>query len=284
MTNTPLLSVIIPCLNAEEYIECQLNALASQDVPFPWEVILVDNGSTDNSVRLAENYRDRIPLTITSALDRASPSYAQNVGCKLARADSLVIIGADDEVAPGFISSMYAALQEHEFVTSVSDVIPLNPAWARHAQNTSASTHGAWPSFAGGSALGVARHALDSVGGCPEEYGPTWDIALSIRLQQAGFELFRLPKRLLRYRFRTSILGLFRQTRSWGCHQALVYRDFGAATVPPRSIRLVLSEWRAILRDVAHARKRADIARCAVRAGYSVGRLQGSMRFRVFYL
>lgn len=39
----PFVSVVIPCRNAGEYLERQLDALASEEAPFPWELVVVDN-------------------------------------------------------------------------------------------------------------------------------------------------------------------------------------------------------------------------------------------------
>jgi glycosyltransferase involved in cell wall biosynthesis len=278
-----VVSVVIACRNAEDLLAGQLGALAAQEASFPWEVILVDNGSTDRSVEVAESFADRLDLTVVSAPERASQCYAQNVGAKVAASDTLVIVNADDEVAPGFVTAMHDALQLHDFVFAPSDVATLNRGWVSGAHDTTESTHGTWPGFAGGSAFGVSRFALDAIGGFPEEYGPTWDIAASIRLQQQGFELYRLPEGLLRYRYRTTIPALFRQTLHWGYYQTMVYRDFSAA-VPARPLRLVAREWSAAVGRPIQARSKADLARCAVRFGYNCGRIKGSLRHRTLYL
>jgi glycosyltransferase involved in cell wall biosynthesis len=278
-----LLSVIIPCRNAEGYVGRQLDALASQETSFPWELILVDNGSTDRSVQIAETYADRIQLRVVSAPDRANQAYARNVGAKAACAEKLVFIDADDEVAPRFLASMFATLGEHDFVASPREVDALNPAWIRDAHDVPESAYGAFSPFAFGSAMGLSRRVFESVGGCPEEYAPCEDMALSYRLRRAGVALVFLPEPLHHYRFRKSIRGLFSQTRVWGYREALVYRDFREPLVPSRSASLALSEWRSALRELMAARTRADVARCAVRLGYSAGRFHGSLRYRVFY-
>jgi glycosyltransferase involved in cell wall biosynthesis len=54
------ISVIIPCFNAAPVIAQQLEALTKQTVT-PYEVIVADNGSTDNSRAVVEQYRDRLP-------------------------------------------------------------------------------------------------------------------------------------------------------------------------------------------------------------------------------
>src|SRR5437763_9114159 len=280
----PFLSVVMPCRNAETYLGRQLDALASQETAFTWELVLVDNGSTDRSVQIAEGYRDQIRLRIVPAPARANQAYARKVGANAPRADKLVFVDADDEVAPGFLASMFAALGEHDFVASPREQTTLNPAWSRDAHDVPASASGAFAEFAFGSAMGLSREVFESVGGCPEEYDACFDMALSYRLQQSGVALVFLPEPLHRYRFRSSIRGLFSQTRVWGYYEVLLYREFREPLVPPRSASLALSEWFSALRELMAARSRADLARCAVRLGYSAGRLHGSLRYRVLFL
>lgn len=280
----PLVSVIIACRNGERYVHRQLEALASQQVSFPWELVYVDNGSTDRSVEVVKGYTDRIQLRVVLAPERAGQSYARNVGADVARADNFVFVDADDEVAPGFLASMAEMLQEHEFVGSLWDEEALNPDWVRHARDTSESSHGTFSLFAFGGAVGVSRPALQSVGGWPEEYRTSEDMVLSFRLRQRGIEPVLLPEPMLRVRFRDSIWGIFRQTCVWGSWIVRVHRDFGHDFVPRRSASLAVAEWTGVLRQLVTARNKADFALFAARAGYSVGRFLGSVRWRVAYL
>jgi glycosyltransferase involved in cell wall biosynthesis len=279
----PALSVIIPCRNADQHLGQQLEALASQDTTFSWELIIVDNGSTDRSLSIAESYADRIRLRVVPALERPNQAYARNVGARAARAEKLVFVDADDEVAPGFLNAMLGALSEHDLVMSPQDLDALNPGWNREAHDVSAASQGAFAPYAFGSGVGLSRRVLESVGGWPEEYTPCEDMALSYRLAQTGVALARLPEPLLRYRFRGSLRALFSQTRVWGCREALVHREFDAAFVPRRTLGLAVSEWFGVLGQLVMARSRTDLARFAVRLGYSVGRCQGSLRYRTFY-
>jgi glycosyltransferase involved in cell wall biosynthesis len=263
---------------------CQLDALVSQETAFPWELVLVDNGSTDRSVLVAQKYAGRLRLKVVSAPDRANQAYARNVGAKAARAEQLVFIDADDEVAPGFLASMFATLEDHDFVASPRNVIDLNPRWAIQAHDLPGSAGGFLSIFASGSAMGLSRKAFESVGGCPEEYDPCWDIAFSYRLRREGFHVVFLPEPLYCYRLRSTIGSLFHQTRVWGSYEPLLYREFRVPFIPKRPVSMVLSEWLLALRDLVTIRSKTDLARCAVRWGYSLGRLQGSVRHRVFYL
>lgn len=281
---SPAVSVIIPCKNAEEHLGQQLEALASQETSFRWELIIVDNGSTDRSISIAEAYADRVELRVIPALERPNQAYARNVGAGAARAEKLIFVDADDEVAPGFLTAMYRALAQHDLVMSPQDLDALNPGWNREAHDVSPASQGAFAPYAFGSGVGLSRRVLESAGGWPEEYTPCEDMALSYRLAQSGVVLARLPEPLLRYRFRDSLGALFSQTRIWGCREALVHREFDAAFVPRRTLRLAVSEWLGVLGQLVAARNRTDLARFAVRLGYSVGRCQGSLRYRTLYL
>jgi glycosyltransferase involved in cell wall biosynthesis len=261
-----------------------LEALACQQTSFPWEVVLVDNCSTDRSVQIAERYTGRMRLRVVATPAPGNRAYSRNVGTEAAAADKLVFVDADDEVGPGFLEAVFAALCEHEFVASRRDDDALNPAWSRAAHSVSESSHGAIAPFAFGTGLAVRRQVLESVGGWPSEYDSCEDMALSFRIQRSGVALASEPDALMHYRFRASLRSLFNQTRVWGYYVALMHRDFGDEFVPRRPLSLALSEWLGLVRDLVTARSRAQLGRFAVRLGYSVGRLQASLRHRVFYL
>lgn len=56
---TDLISIIIPVYNSEKYLDRCLNSLLEQDYP-NIEIILVDNGSSDGSLKICEKYKKRI--------------------------------------------------------------------------------------------------------------------------------------------------------------------------------------------------------------------------------
>ena len=94
----PLLSVVIPSYNAGIYIaECLHSVLAQQDCP-PFEVIVVDDGSTDGTAELVE--RD-FPTVRLIRKPNGGPGSARNLGVDHARTDVIVFIDADDIMLPG---------------------------------------------------------------------------------------------------------------------------------------------------------------------------------------
>ena len=110
----PLLSVIIPARDAAETLEECLKALRSQSLPKGrYEVIAVDDGSTDLTPRIAEAWADR--LIRQTGL---GPAAARNAGAAAAHGELLVFTDADCVPTPDFLERLSGALQEAETVAA----------------------------------------------------------------------------------------------------------------------------------------------------------------------
>lgn len=90
--NSDTVTVIVPILNAEGYIDEFLQALLSQNYPKDLiEFILIDNGSSDKSVELAKNY----PIRILHENAIKSPYAARNRGLEVASGEYIALIDAN---------------------------------------------------------------------------------------------------------------------------------------------------------------------------------------------
>lgn len=94
-------SVIIPAWNAQETIERCLDSLARQSVN-PAETILVDDGSDDMTVRLAEKYN----VKVVSTGGRKGPATARNMGAESASGDVLLFLDSDVTVPANLIKTV----------------------------------------------------------------------------------------------------------------------------------------------------------------------------------
>ena len=92
-----MISVVIPLYNKEPIIKKTLNSVLSQDYS-DFEVVVVDDGSTDNSVALVESIGD--PRIRLIKQENGGPSKARNTGVKNAKGNWILFIDADDEMLP----------------------------------------------------------------------------------------------------------------------------------------------------------------------------------------
>src|SRR5258705_9776061 len=230
-------SVIIPCKNPGSHLIGLLDSLVQQEFGNLWELILVDNGSSDDTKSVAMSYSDRLKLKLIEASEKANASYARNAGVRTASSEKLLFIDADDEVEPQYLAAMSAALDSHDFVTSRVDSLTLNPGWVREAQGPPWQENGVIVFFdflpAAGVNIGIRRSLYESVGGFPEEFSGSQDIAFSWRVQLfAAKQIHFVPEAIYRYRYRDSLRGLYKQSRNWGFSNTLLYREFRPHGMP----------------------------------------------------
>ena len=95
------ISVIIPAYNAESTLEECLESMVRQTVR-PFEVVLVDDGSTDNTRRVAAKFEANLALRIVSQAN-SGLGKARNAGMAAATGDALAFLDADDVWGPGKI-------------------------------------------------------------------------------------------------------------------------------------------------------------------------------------
>lgn len=290
MTSGPVeVSIVIPFRNAAPYIRDQLEALARQEFEGAWEVILVDNGSEDESREIAESFRERLNLRIVDSRERVGAPWATNVGVQHASGEKLIFIDADDEVAPGYLTAMAAGLEHHDFVMSAFDHETLNPQWVRGAhgplwrdpEDPLLAQFGVLPS-AGGS-IGITRSVFEAAGGFPVDFARMYDIAMSWEVQFAGTALHYVSDAVYRVRYRSSLLDLYRQGLAGSSCAPLLYKRYRGAGMRRRTLSHMFRSWARLVVNLGKARTRSDLAPLMVQLGRELGRLKGSLRYRVFF-
>lgn len=109
----PRLSVVIPNYNHARYLERALEAVVRQSAP-PFEIIAIDDASTDNSVEILERYaREHPVLRVFRNEKNRGVVFNMNRGLELARGEYITFPAADDEVVPGLFEKSMRLLAEH---------------------------------------------------------------------------------------------------------------------------------------------------------------------------
>lgn len=228
------LSVVIAAYDAEQTLGAQLDALAAQRVPFAWEVVVADNGSTDGTAALARSYAPRLRIRVVDASATPGAGAARNVGVAAARSPLMAFCDADDVVGDGWLAAMRAALERHAFVAGRFEGARLNsPAVLRsrelpqqHGLQESTRLPGLHAAGAGN--MGIRADVFRAVGGFDPRCLYLEDADLCWRVQLAGVPLTWVPEAVLHVRLRGNLWSTARQGYHYGTGErwlALRYRE-----------------------------------------------------------
>ncbi|MDQ5978176.1 MAG: hypothetical protein QG602_1150 [Verrucomicrobiota bacterium] len=205
----PLVSIIIPCHNAEAWLAATLESVLAQT----WthrEVIVVNDGSRDGSLAVAQGFSSR-GVTVLDLPNRGA-SAARNHGLRHAKGDLVKFLDADDLLAPESLAVQVAALAGR------SDRLAFGP-WARfHADPAQAvfTPHPGWHDSAGPAWIKetwrdtepmyqcgmflIPRPLLEGCGGWNEQLSLIDDFEFFTRLVLGSAGVVFTPKAKLYYR------------------------------------------------------------------------------------
>jgi glycosyltransferase involved in cell wall biosynthesis len=277
-------SVIVPCSD-DTYISGTLESLAEQGET-DFEVIVVDASMDGVVSQNLKPWSDRLQLRVVGGARARSAGHQRNRGVAESRGEFLLFVDADDIVAEGYVRAMAEALRSQWFVCSRVDVQGLNEGNpGRHAQHDGlirSEMH--FLPFAGAGTLGIRRSLFEEIGGfdaslrCYEEADLCW------RLQLSGHEPPTLVTgAILHYRLQRTHAIFSSKAVAFGQTQALLYRRYRRVGMPRDSVGAASAAWIRLLRRwfrrMAGSNERALVWETSLR----LGRLEGSLRYRVPY-
>ena len=112
MARMTQVSIVIPAYNAAETLDDALASVHAQSVR-TWEAVVVDDGSTDDTARVAERWAARDGRIRLVRQPNSGPSAARNSGIRAASYGWLVFLDADDWLAPDFLKRMLRPLRRN---------------------------------------------------------------------------------------------------------------------------------------------------------------------------
>lgn len=119
----PLVSVIIPCYNVEQYIERCINSLIQQTIGLEnLELIFIDDVSTDSTLSILLNLEKKYPdsVMIVKSPNNRKQGGARNLGIQYASCDYISFVDADDWVEPNMYEKLYSKVSGRNFDVVVS--------------------------------------------------------------------------------------------------------------------------------------------------------------------
>lgn len=284
----PIVSVIIPALNAADTLETQLLALVRQQVNVAWEVIVVDNGSTDGTVELCHQMSDELPVLRVIGCATPGTGAARNAGVAASLGELLLFCDADDEVAPDWVAAMVAALQEAEAVGGAVENDRLNgdrPSYMpRHPDGLPVVANFLPRAITAN--LGVRRAVFDQVGEFHEDYDyGCGDTEFCWRLQLAGFRLAYDARAIVHYRHRSTLHSVAVKAYRTGRSRGRLLRDFHASGMQRPGLAGAAFRWAKLIVALPTLPfSRAARWRWTEQTAAAAGRVSGSLHYRVRYL
>lgn len=224
-TRTPsFVSVVVPCFNAGAFIGEQLDAFARQNYTSPWELVISDNGSTDQTLEIVSKWVGRIPrLTVVIADELRGPSHARNLGVSRSHGDLILFADADDVVHNLWIADMVAGAGTFDIVRGYlfPSMVEMLASERLFVGPVAMDPRGFRPMPTGN--LAVWRVLFEQLGGFDVEMRTSEDWDFSYRAQIAGAKAGQCAGRVF-YRERKSFSSTLRQNFRYGFGQQEFYR------------------------------------------------------------
>lgn len=118
--DTPKVSVVIPVYNADKHLQECLDCVVNQDLK-NIEIICVDDGSTDDSLKILDQYKEKDTRLSVFKQQNQGSAVARNKGLQSAEGEYIVFLDSDDVFSSKLLSSVYRQAAEHK-----PDVIVFN--------------------------------------------------------------------------------------------------------------------------------------------------------------
>ena len=125
MNNQPKISVIIPVYNTAKYLSKCLDSILNQTLK-EIEVIVVNDGSKDNSQELIDAYKEKDGRIVSIQKENGGLSDARNVGIDVANGEFIAFVDSDDYIDLSMFEMMYGLSQKHQAEIVLCDLVKVD--------------------------------------------------------------------------------------------------------------------------------------------------------------
>lgn len=204
-TDAPLVSVVAPCFNAEKYLEEALRSIYEQDYP-NFEVIIVDDGSTDNSYAMLEQLQKVHGFQLYRQQNQGV-SAALNFGLRHARGDYVATPDLDDIMLPHSLSVRAAYLDQHSEVGCVGALVIYIDSEGQETKRQNGNRirqldfdYLLGNAYVCGAPVSLYRMEALRAAGFYDPEIKVQDFQMTLRIASQGYQIHKLPVLVTRYR------------------------------------------------------------------------------------
>lgn len=224
------LSIIIPAHNEEKFIQQLLESIYRY-IEVKMEVIVVDNGSTDSTLKIVENF-DCISMKMNR---KAFPSEVRNAGVLKSSGDYLVFLDADVVITKEWALELQKLIDntnilEEKFITGTSCNVSQYPSWIEKYWFEPLSKKK--KSYVNGANIITTRNVYDCIDGFDESLETGEDVDFSIRAKEKGITIILNDNWKVFHEGFPKTISAFIKRESWhGKGDLLDFKHFIASKV-----------------------------------------------------
>lgn len=283
MTSRLVLSVVVPAFNSEATIGRCLAALgASAQLAglerTAWEVVVADNGSSDNTLEVVNEYARNMPIRVVDASLRRGPAAARNAGARSAEGQVIVFTDSDDAVSREWLRSWHTwsqAAGKRSIAAGLLTRRDLGEPIALPA-TCCPPLHMKLP-FTPGSNCGLSRELFDELGGFDESRQTGEDVDLAWRSLALGADIECVPAYVHVMPSRSGKQTL-RRYFEYGAGDVTLFRDHRALGPERAPWPLILRSYLGLLARIPLLIDSRQRSRWIHQAGRRAGRLVASIQ------
>lgn len=243
-------SVIIAAFNGGNALRCCLDALCRQQTGSTFEVIVVDDASSEKLGDLTNEYKDRLLFSLHRLEKNAGPGAARNAGVNKAVGEIVLFTDSDCVPAPDWVEKMLAPFADPE-VTGVKGVYISHQQdlWARLAQMEFEERYQKLSSFSEIDFIdtysgGYRKSVFVAAGGFNSALRQNEDVDLAFRIKAAGARFIFVPDAVVAHTHREGWLAYARLKYWRGYWRMRIYHEHlnkaGNDTYTPFSLKAQL--------------------------------------------
>lgn len=120
-----LISIIVPVFNASEYLKYCLDSCLNQTIRNEFELVLIDDGSKDDSASIIKEYQKRYTNIVFKQQKNSGASSARNLGLSIAQGEYILFLDSDDLLEVGILSKLENIIESNSFDIMVGNWVNL---------------------------------------------------------------------------------------------------------------------------------------------------------------
>ncbi len=286
MNSLPTVSVVVPAFNGEASIAACVRSLLAMEYPAGlFEIVVVDNASTDGTARILSSFAEQVKLLHEK---KRGPAAARNQGVRHASGEVIAFTDSDCTVEKSWLRHLVAAITTSEVGIAGGRILSRRPhnrieAFGEQIHDHEKAINLYKPPYVITMNWASPRAVLLQAGLFDETYLRCEDVDLSQRIFLLGYKLVYQSEAVVYHENENTLGGLFREGYQHGVWAVKCLKDSRDLTHGNGHRRLNLQSYKGIATNLAAAVKSERRVQALCQATFDVGKkcgkVAGSARF-----